>query len=421
MKVVHLSLSNDGGAGIAAYRLHTALCHIGIDSMMLTLHSKNDDTAVKVIDTTARPCLSTGPGTSAHFYVHEKRQHCLMEQHPHRLSSCEMFSDASSEVTLENIQELQDADIVNMHWITGVVDYARMGYTFRDKKIVWTLHAMNDFTGGCCYSYNCRKYTTSCTQCPQLGINPFDYAAHIFHQKLFGMQSLDVVAVTPSRWLADCAKQSAIFAGKSVFHIPNGISVNTFRPMESSLARQFLNISPDRFIILFGAFDASNERKGFTHLTAAFQHLSPEQCDKITVIGFGASSESLFESLPCEVKGLGPVCNEDNLALIYSMADLYVMPSLADNLPNSILESLSSGTPVVAFRVGGIPEIIQHKKNGYLATPFETSELAEGIVWCMQNRGQLSTESCTETIRYGYTERIQALRYISLYQSLLGG
>jgi glycosyltransferase involved in cell wall biosynthesis len=103
------------------------------------------------------------------------------------------------------------------------------------------------------------------------------------------------------------------------------------------------------------------------------------------------------------------------------MADLFVLPSMADNLPNSILESLACGTPVLAFRVGGIPEIISHGKNGYLATPFEVCELAQGIVWCMQNREQLSTESCTETIQYEYTDRIQALRYISLYQSILGG
>ena len=421
MKVVHIALSNDGGAGIAAYRLHTALRKAGVTSLMLVLHSKNDDPTVKIINTTTRPCLTTGPGTSPHFYIYEQHTRCLLEQHPQSNLKGDLFAAATSEVVLEDITDIHDADIINLHWVAGVVDYSRLSHIFKGKQTVVTLHAMNDFTGGCHNAYDCRKYTTECCNCPQLGPHPFDHARHIFYQKLHGVQGLELTAVSPSRWLAGCAAQSRILSGKHVLCIPNGIPSETFRPLESSAARDYFGIAPDRFIILFGAFDATNESKGGTLLAAALRTLPEHILQKITLVGFGASSETLGSYFNCNFKGLGPICNEDNLALIYSMADLFALPSMADNLPNSILEALACGTPVLAFRVGGIPEIVEHRQNGYLATPFNTTDLAAGVVWCMENHGQIAGEPCTATIRHGYTDRTQALRYISLYQSLLGG
>lgn len=419
MKVVHLSLSNDGGAGIAAYRLHTTLRGAGVDSLFLTLYSKNDDPSVMIVDTTTRPCLRIGPGMSPHFYIYEQRRLFLMEQHPERQKNRALFADASSEVVLEVIPEIREADIVNLHWVAGMVDYARIGHTLKGKRVVWTLHGMNDFTGGCHHADECRKYTTECSSCPQLGSHLFDYARHIFNQKLHGMQPLDLTAVSPSRWLARCAAESTILTGREVHRIPNGIPTDIFRPVDGTEARRFFGISPDRQIVLFGAFDAANERKGFKLLTEAFRHLPPERCARITVVGFGSSSEALLASLPCEVKGVGPVCDEGNLALIYSMADLFVMPSMAENLPSSILESLACGTPVAAFGVGGIPEIIEHQVNGYLAAPFDSRELAEGIAWCLQNNTRTMADRCVQTVRYGFDGRNQALRYLALYQQLL--
>lgn len=419
MKVVHIALSNDGGAGIAAYRLHTALRKAGVASLMLVLYSKNDDQTVNIINTTTRPCLTTGPGISPHFYIYEQNTRCLLEQHPQRDLKRGLFAAATSEVVLEAIAEIRDADIINLHWVAGVVDYSRLRHIFKGKQTVLTLHAMNDFTGGCHHADECLKYTIECCHCPQLGPHPFDHARHIFHQKLYGMQDTEIIAVSPSKWLAECAVQSKILSGKQVLCIPNGIPSETFRPLESSAARKYFGIAPDRFIILFGAFDATNERKGSVFLAAALRQLPVTVLERITLIGFGSSSESLATSFPCDVKGLGPICNEDNLALIYSMADLFALPSMADNLPNSILESLACGTPALAFRVGGIPEIIKHKVNGYLATPFSIFELAEGIIWCIEHIKQISIEACITTISDRFTDQIQAFQYIKLYQSIL--
>lgn len=419
MKVVHLSLSNDGGAGIAAYRLHTALRGAGVDSLFLTLYSKNSDPSVRVVDTTTRPCMKTGPGMSPHFYIYEQRRIFLMEQHPERQKNRALFADASSEVVLEAIPEIREAEIVNLHWVAGMVDYARIGHTLKGKRVVWTLHGMNDFTGGCHHADECGKYASECCNCPQLGHHVFDYARHIFHQKLHGMRPLDLTAVSPSRWLACRAELSAILSGRAVHQIRNGIPTDIFTPSDGTDTKRFFGIAPDHYVILFGAFDAANERKGFKYLMEAFNHIPTDICPRITVVSFGSSSEGLLASLPCEVKGLGPICDERNLALIYSMVDLFVMPSMAENLPNSILESLACGTPVTAFAVGGIPEIVEHKINGYLATPFDSRELADGIVWCLQNSTQQLSDRCVHTVRCDFDSRMQALRYRALYQQLL--
>ncbi len=419
MKVIHLSTSNDGGAGIAAYRLHRSMLELGIESEMLVLCSKNSDPTVKVINTVTRPCLGPGPGISPHFYVHEQHRKNLMDQHPLRDPNEDIFNDASSEVVLEDLSVLRNADIINLHWVAGLIDYARIAHTLHGKKVVWTLHSMYDFTGGCCHAHECLKYTKECTECPLLGTHCFDYANHIFRQKYYGIQALDVTAVCPSNWLMQCAVQSAIFAGKSIHHIPNGIPLDIFKPMESKTIRDSFGIPADRFVILFGAFNAANKLKGFQFIESALKLIPQEICDKITVLGFGSASERILSALPCEVKGLGSICDEQNLAMIYAMADLFVMPSMAENLPSSIIESIACGTPVVAFRIGGIPDIVEHKVNGYLAAPFKPEEIAEGILWCRNNQTLLLPDICASTVRYKFNGRTQAMRYVSLYQNLL--
>jgi len=419
MKVVHLSLSNDGGAGIAAYRLHTALHENGVDSMMLTLCSKNDDPTVRVINTTDRPCLSSGPGVSPHYYIHEQRQHSLMKQFPGRQTNRALFTDASSDVVLSDIPEIREASIINLHWVAGVVDYSRIGVDLRGKPVVLTMHGMNDFTGGCHHADECTRYQTTCTNCPQLGEHPFDHANYYFRQKLHGIGSVDLTAVSPSRWLKELAQKSAILSDRQILHIPNGVPDETFKRLDASEAKSFFGINADQYVLLFGAFDISNQRKGFDLLKEALHRLPHSILNRLTVAGFGAASDERLTSLPCCYKGIGPVRDEDNLALLYSMADLFVMPSRAENLPNSILESLSCGTPVVAFGVGGIPEIVRHEVNGYLASPFEVQDLANGIVWSLENRSRLTPEICTATIRNRFTAKAQAAAYTVLYQRLL--
>jgi glycosyltransferase involved in cell wall biosynthesis/SAM-dependent methyltransferase len=419
MKVVHLSLSNDGGAGIAAYRLHTALRESGVDSLMLTLYSKNDDPTVKVINTTDRPCLSSGPGISPHYYIHQQRQHSLMKCHPHRQTDRALFTDASSDVVLTDISEIREASIIHLHWVAGIVDYSRLAGDLKGKPVILTMHGMNDFTGGCHHADECTRYQTTCINCPQLGDHPFDHANYYFLQKLHGMNSLDLTAVSPSKWLKELALKSTILAGREILHIPNGVPEETFKRLDADEAKRFFGISADQHVLLFGAFDFSNHRKGLDLLMEALHRMPQTIISRITIAGYGASSDNQPASFPCHYRGIGPVCDEDNLALLYSMADLFVMPSRAENLPNSILEALSCGTPVAAFAIGGIPELVKHGVNGYLASPFDVQELADGIMWCLENRSNIKPETCSAIIRDHFTSKAQATAYTRLYQRLL--
>jgi glycosyltransferase involved in cell wall biosynthesis len=419
MKIIHLSSSNDGGAGIAAYRLHTSMRKQGMDSSMHVLYRKGDDPSVRLVSTVVRPCLLSQSGMSPHFGVSNMRWNCLMAQHPERPQGLEMFSDASSDVVLEEIDELRRADIIHLHWVAGMVDYGRLGHVFRGKKVVWTLHDMNPFTGGCHYAGNCNKYRTECETCPQLGKNPhLDYARYIFWQKFYGIKELDVTVTAPSRWLAGCARNSAVFATKSVCCIPNGVPVEIFRQSPREPVKKLLGIPMDHNVLLFGAFSVHNQRKGFSLLLAALHKMPIEILSKVTLVFFGQTPSTLSLQLPCNIKGLGSITNEENLAMIYSMADLFVIPSTEDNLPNTVLESLACGTPVVGFRIGGIPDMIDHQKTGYLVEPFDTGQLASGILWCINNRNLLSRDTCSQIVRYGFNAQIQAQRYLSLYRTL---
>jgi len=420
LKVVHLSSSDDGGAGIAAYRIHSAMLALGINSSMLVLNRKNNDSSVRLINTLIQPCLVDRQGTSPHFQVANHRWSLLMALHSNRPTGLEMFSDASSDVVLEDIQELRDADIINLHWVAGLVDYGRLSHIFRGKKLVWTLHDMNPFTGGCHYTGNCLKYQKGCMSCPQLGENPhFDYARYIFGQKYQGILDLDVTVAAPSNWLTDSARSSIIFSGKKIYTVPNGIPTDVFRASPPEPVRDILKIPHDSKVVLFGAFSVDNNRKGFRLLINALQRIPSQYLYKVVLVFFGDAPEELSIELPCQVKGLGPVFEEHNLAMIYSMADLFVIPSLEDNLPNTVVESLSCGTPVAGFKIGGIPDMVDHKKTGYLAEPFDTSDLANGIMWCLANRNILSREICSQSVRHNYNANIQAQRYINLYRSLL--
>lgn len=420
MKIVHLSSSDNGGAGIAAYRLHSAMRQKGLDSSLLVLCRKNDDESVQLINTLNAEPSSCQKGMSPHFQVSDLRWQMMMGFHPQRPAGLEMFSDASSDVVLERVKAIQDADIIHLHWVAGLLDYGRLATSFKGKKVVWTLHDMNPFTGGCHYAGSCQSYVTGCESCPQLGANPrFDYAQYIFKQKLRGVEGLDVTVTAPSQWLTECARKSAIFAGKQFVCLPNGISVDVFKPYARESVRNLLGIPQSDTVLLFGAFSVHNQRKGFGLLVDALAKMQPEQLKNTTLVFFGQAPADISLQLPCSVKGVGSISDENSLALIYSMADLFIIPSLEDNLPNTVLESLSCGTPVIGFRIGGIPDMVQHQQTGYLVEPFDTTKLALGIAWCMDNLPQLSREACRQTVKYHFNVEFQAQRYISLYRSLL--
>ena len=315
-------------------------------------------------------------------------------------------------------------DVVHLHWISGgfipIAELRRI-----DGPIVWSLRDMWSFTGGCHYAGSCERYRDRCGACPQLrSRRELDLSRSIFHQKQTQWQGLDLWAVPISRWLADQARASAILAYHPMEIIPNGVDVRRFRPADQRRARIRLGIENDRPIIAFGAVNATTDRrKGFSKFREAINRLARHGWrDKVEILVFGNSEQPADEfDSGLNVRFMGPLDDDGALTAIYSAADVTVVPSLQEAFGKTIIESFACGTPVVAFHTGGPADIIDHKSNGYLAHPYDSTSLADGIEWCLGDRARIA-ELGRQARHKAVTEYDilnVARRYVSLYQRIL--
>jgi len=414
-----------GGAGGAAYRLHRGLLSIGVNSTMLVLNKKSEDPSVKVIpDAYSGPmtsCIDTPRHDSLTWQKHAQRWGMLLAHYPKRPDGLEVFRDADSDVRLDLIKEVQEADIINLHWVNGVFDCKRAPSSMAGKPIVWTIHDMNPFTGGCHYAGDCDRYKMSCGKCPQLGSEKeHDLSNIVWKKRNDAYPLLNVHIVSPSKWLAKCASESNLFSRFPVSVIPNGFPIDKFKPYPQKEAREFFGIEMSTNVILFGADSVVNKRKGFVYLLKALNNIICSEKQNILLITFGHIPDNIMINIQYPVKNFGHV-SEKQLSIIYSMADLFVITSLEDNLPNTVLESMACGTPVVGFNIGGIPDMIEHKETGYLAKSKNVDDLAKGISWILssseETKSKLSKQ-CRKKAEELYALEIQANNYRRLYEEL---
>ena len=292
-----------------------------------------------------------------------------------------------------------------------------------DKPVVWTLHDMNAFTGGCHYSCGCNKFNAMCSQCPQLGPGVCsDPAQYAWEQKRKAYSSLNITVVTPSRWLADCARQSSLLNRFPVHIIPYGLPLNIFKPLPSQSFRERHNISKKVKIVLFGAAGVANKRKGFFYLLQALEKISLVNKDQeLIFMFFGSFSKGVNLNIKHPVLQLGYINDESILAEIYSCSDIVVVPSVEDNLPNIVLEAMASGTPVVGFATGGIPDMIIDGQTGFLSQTGSVDDLAACIGKMLSNDDQrkIISENCRLKAISEYDIKGQALRYHNLYENIL--
>ncbi|WP_300608580.1 glycosyltransferase family 4 protein [Methanohalophilus sp.] len=307
-------------------------------------------------------------------------------------------------------------DVVHLHWICGgfvpVQEIAKI-----KQPTVWTLHDMWAFTGGCHYSGNCDKYKYECGSCPVLGsVKDGDLSNWVWKRKKEYWADLDFTVVTPSRWLADCAHSSSLFEDKKIEVIPNGLDLEKYKPVSKDEARMALNLPLDKNLVLFGAMNSTGDkRKGFQYLRSAINMLSENLDFEAIVFGNAGVGDQL--EIPVNYMGRLP---DNMLNSIYSSADVFVAPSLQDNLPNTVMESLACGTPSVAFNIGGMSDMIVHKQNGYLAKPFNVEDLAQGIKWVVeqaQRKKHLSASS-RKYVETNYEIKAIAKKYSDLYSIL---
>ncbi|MEL7038720.1 MAG: glycosyltransferase family 4 protein [Cyanobacteria bacterium J06592_8] len=410
MKILHLSTSDiEGGAARSAYRLHRGLRTIGLESQMLVRAKFSiDESAVsdKKFITRLGPFFNTLP---------------LKYLYPNRDSqpfSPQWFPDGlASEVNRLN------PDIIDLHWIcNGFLKVETL--THFQKPLIWTLHDMWAFTGGCHYNQNCDKYKNSCGACPQLESNrDSDISRWIWKRKSKAWKDLNLTIVTPSQWLAQCASESSLFSQRPIKVIPYGLDTSTYKPMPKSVARDLLNLPQDRPLILFNSMSSKDTRKGFALLQQALQSLSHQQNDRqqMELMILGATQPNTPDNLGFKAHYLGRFGDDISIALVYNAADVFVAPSLQDNLPNTILEAMACGVPSVAFNIGGMPDMIDHESNGYLAQPFDIKDLAEGIVWVLKDseRYQKLSDQSRKKAEQEFPLDLQAYRYQSLFKEIL--
>lgn len=420
MKITILSTFDTyGGASIAASRLNKALNDNGLESKMLVQDQKGKATNVETIAPNwflKKVALARFAFDRYQFAFYEKSKAVRF-----------IFSQAKIGIDISQHSLIQKTDIIHLHWINfGFLSLNSIKKLIETQKpIVWTLHDMWVFTGGCHYSRDCTHYQQNCGNCTEFLKNssPTDLSNQVWKAKQEIFQNANIIIVACSNWLAEQAKTSTLLEGKKIVSIPNPIDTSLFKPTEKSIAQQHFQLDTNKRYILFAAAKISDVRKGFVYFKEALAILKKEYSvdnKEVELIIFGQANANDFENLPFNVNVLGKLSDLSEIALAYSSASVFVVSSLEDNLPNTIMESLACGTPVVGFETGGIPEMIEHQKNGYLATFKSAEELAKGIFWTLfQADYQLLCQNARQKTLNNYAEEIVAKQYQALYESLL--
>jgi glycosyltransferase involved in cell wall biosynthesis len=335
---------------------------------------------------------------------------------------------ANTGTDITHLPEFTQADVIHLHWINqGMLSIKDLQRILNSgKPIVWTLHDMWPFTGICHYSEECDRYLTHCQNCPLLAVaHPRDLSHHVFEQKarLYATPMRHRIRfVACSHWLEGLAKQSPLLKSHEVTSIPNAINTNLFRPRNKQEARQKLGLPADKTLLLFGSMKITDPRKGIHYLVDACRILKaqhPELCERLGVVVLGKESDACAELFPFPIYPLAYMSSEKELPDVYNAVDLYVTPSVQDNLPNTIVEAMACGIPCVGFNVGGIPQMIDHLHNGYVADYKSADDLANGIYWTLTEGDpkELSEEACRKAVN-SYSESTIARKYIDIYNKI---
>lgn len=416
MKIVHLSTSDlSGGAAIACKRIVDAQAINGFDSALLVQKKISSDP--KVYSTTTN--LFSTLHYNLRLVLDEGYIRLLTNQSRGRFSNPVFGKDMSNHPLIVN------ADVINLQWINGgflsLNALRKIGGL--GKPIVWTFHDMWAFTGGCHYVGDCKKFLAECKNCPALKLSSGkDLSNRIFYRKRTIYDKLNLTIVTTSRWLAYEASRSELLKGKRVEVIPTPIDSRKYKPIDKREARERLRLGSEIKIILFGAMNINDERKGFRYLIEALNILkTPGGNHEIELAVFGKLDEKAISRIPFKVNQLGQLKTEEEVLAAYNSADVFIAPSLEDNLPNTIMESMACGTPVVAFDVGGIPDMVDNGKNGILTKPKSVEELAGGILKIISDdelQRKMGIES-REKILNAFDQASVVRKYKELYNNLI--
>lgn len=413
MKIVIVSAFKDrGGAAIAANRLFNALKENAPELTISYLFQKSKSDIgsqeVKLINNKFQKLK--------YAFRHVINQRALK---PYSNPQGIYFSANLLGYPLENHPLIQQADLIHFHWVSDslLAPKTLKALANKGKKIVWTLHDMRAFTGGCSYSGTCNKFTENCGACPALlSQNPKDITRKLWENQHRYYPSIQLNIITPSRWLAEEALKSSLLKESNVISIPNTLNQQIFKPLDKISLRIKYHINQESKVLAFGAVSADNDkRKGFDLLIKALEIIAHHpQSQPIELIIFGTESQV---KLPFKTTYTQHIYDEHTLAEVYALADYFVIPSREENLPNTIAESLSCGTPVIGFNVGGIPELVLDGKTGYLAQELNAESLAQAINQAINSSTVLS-ETCRNFALQKLNPQSITHQHLIFYKSL---
>lgn len=399
MKVLHVNASDkSGGAARAAHRIHLAQRQAGLDSHMLVLHRSDDEPHIHTFRPHGGKVAQRLRQTISARLMARQRSAGNPTMH-----SLNRFSTG-----LADWINRSDFDIVNLHWLgsemISIEEIARIR-----KPLVWTQHDMWAFCGAEHYDDldNPGRYRQGYRPDTRLpGHSGPDLDAHTWRRKQRAWANLQLQLVSPSQWLADCTAESALLGHQPCTVIPNCVDTQVFKPIDRRLARIILNLNPDKRYVLFGAVASTRDRrKGFHLLQAALQRLAAQddiRTDTELLI-FGAHAPHQPTDLGLPTHYLGHFHDDTSLALLYNAADVFAAPSLQDNLPNTIVESVNCGTRCASFAVGGIPEILINSSQGSISKSLSSQALAIAIHEVLKTKASPTLHLDQTRAKYGYS------------------
>jgi glycosyltransferase involved in cell wall biosynthesis len=418
LKVVHLNTyDGNGGAGRACIRLNRALLSQNIDSKIIVHYKFGKNPQIKT--------FNKNPLQKAYAAATIVAERILARRFLKPVRTPFSFTWFGRSVI--HHPDVKAADIIHLHWINHsflnpahLVELAKLG-----KPVVWTFHDSNAFTGGCHVRYTCDHYQRECGNCPLLkNESPEDQSHIIWKQKqaAYGQLNFDIIA--PSSWMRKSVLVSGLLRDRAITQIPNTLETDLFKPMDRTLAKELAGFPEDKFIFLTGFMPSRKDlHKGTSYLLDSLELLKSrlgDQADEVELVVFGNRSTEDLPDFPFKTQFLGTIHDDTHLAQCYAAADAFLIPSLEDNLPYTVMESLACGTPVITFMTGGIPDMVEHQVNGYLAAYRSVEDFTNGMEWVLfHDSPEMLQQQARRTVMEKFAEQIIAAKYLELYTQLI--
>lgn len=426
MRIHHINAYLDGGAAVASRRLHHGLVAAGIESRYW--HADHVRDAAAWVDADTYHALPWHPPAwwrlraSLDFGLRWAGERLLRSWYRRgRSARFGMYSGPVRPYDTPLGGGLEDCDLLHLHWVSRTIDYRSFFASIpRRMPLVWTLHDMQPLTGGCHHACDCERFRERCGHCPILGRpgeRDLSFRDHAIKRRAIGTRRVHVV--TPSVWLERLARQSSVFSPSCSFQtIRNGIPLERFSPIDKAEARRGLGLPPTGLLIAYAAESLRNEPKGIREFLEAISRLPRHHA--VTGLLFGKDQPpGGIATVP--LVNLGFLTDPWRQRLAYSAADIFALPSHAEVISQTAVESLACGTPVVAFAVGGIPEIVRHEETGLLARPRDASDLAHAMQRLAEDvelRRRLA-ENGRQLVEREFEATVQVRRHRELYERAL--